>query len=51
MKVQFNARKPDQLLVCPMRHAPVVISVPSGAPTIIQPEDEVSFRIIFSARP
>ncbi|CAH8585030.1 unnamed protein product [Schistosoma bovis] len=48
MKVQFNARKPDQLLVCPMRHAPVVISVPSGAPTIIQPEDENDLSIVAS---
>ncbi|KAH8872717.1 Retinoblastoma-binding protein 5 like [Schistosoma japonicum] len=48
MKVQFNARKPDQLLVCPMRHAPVVISVPSGVPTIIQPEDENDLSIVAS---
>ncbi|KAK4471005.1 hypothetical protein MN116_006506 [Schistosoma mekongi] len=48
MKVQFNARKPDQLLVCPMRHAPVVISIPSGVPTIIQPEDENDLSIVAS---
>uniref|UniRef100_A0A5K4EQJ9 Putative retinoblastoma binding protein n=1 Tax=Schistosoma mansoni TaxID=6183 RepID=A0A5K4EQJ9_SCHMA len=48
MKVQFNARKPDQLLVCPMRHAPVVINIPSGAPTIVQPEDENDLSIVAS---
>ncbi|CAH8591328.1 unnamed protein product [Heterobilharzia americana] len=31
-----------------MRHAPVVISVPSGVPTIIQPEDENDLSIVAS---
>nr|CAH8852812.1 unnamed protein product [Trichobilharzia regenti] len=48
MKVQFNARKREQFLVCPMRHAPVVITVPSGVPTIIQPEDENDFSVVAS---
>lgn len=48
LKAQFNPRKADQFLVCPMRHPPVVISVSSGEPTIIQPEDENDPSIVAS---
>ncbi|KAF8561425.1 hypothetical protein P879_08572 [Paragonimus westermani] len=48
LKAQFNPRKADQFLVCPMRHPPVVINVPSGSPTIIQPDDENDPSIVAS---
>ncbi|TGZ64617.1 hypothetical protein CRM22_006298 [Opisthorchis felineus] len=48
LKAQFNARKPDQFLVCPMRHPPVVINIPSGFPTIIQTDEENDPSIVAS---
>ncbi|KAA0192992.1 Wd40 repeat [Fasciolopsis buskii] len=35
-------------MVCPMRHPPVVIHISSGAPTIVQPDDENDLSIVAS---
>ncbi|VDO06017.1 unnamed protein product [Rodentolepis nana] len=36
MKVQFNPRNSNDVLVCPLRHAPVLIDVSTGKPTILK---------------
>lgn len=48
LRAQFNARKADQFMVCPMRHPPVVIHISSGTPTIVQPDDENDLSIVAS---
>ncbi|BHF61587.1 Retinoblastoma-binding protein 5 [Sparganum proliferum] len=46
MKVQFNPRKATEVLVCPLRHPPVLIETDTGTPTIIHPEDDNDFSIV-----
>ena len=41
MKVQFNPRNANQILVCPLRHPPVLIDVLTGKPIILKQEEEV----------
>ncbi|VEL16629.1 unnamed protein product, partial [Protopolystoma xenopodis] len=48
MRVQFHPRNTNQILVCPLRHPPVLISTQIGAPTIIQPEEENDLSIVAS---
>ncbi|VDM35934.1 unnamed protein product [Hydatigera taeniaeformis] len=43
MKVQFNPRNSAEILVCPLRHPPVLIDVTTGKPIILKQEDEVRF--------
>ncbi|VDK31614.1 unnamed protein product [Taenia asiatica] len=48
MKVQFNPRNPAQILVCPLRHPPVLIDVISGRPTILKQEEENDPSVVAS---
>ncbi|VDD75438.1 unnamed protein product [Mesocestoides corti] len=48
MKVQFNPRNASEILVCPLRHPPVLIDTETGKPTIIKHEDENDPSIVAS---
>jgi COMPASS component SWD1 len=55
MKVQFNPRNDDMLLICPMKHAAVTVMVPAeGAPqtadthTVLPLDDDTDYNITAS---
>ncbi|KAL5112621.1 hypothetical protein TcWFU_007952 [Taenia crassiceps] len=48
MKVQFNPRNPAQILVCPLRHPPVLIEVICGKPIILKQEEENDLSVVAS---
>ncbi|VDL14288.1 unnamed protein product [Hymenolepis diminuta] len=47
MKVQFNPRNSNDVLVSPLRHPPVLIDVSTGKPTILKQDDEVINYVIY----
>ncbi|EUB64473.1 Retinoblastoma-binding protein [Echinococcus granulosus] len=48
MKVQFNPRNPAEILVCPLRHPPVLTDVITGKPIILKQEEENDPSVVAS---
>ena len=41
LKVQFHPRREHQVLVCPMKHVPVVVNIQDGSHTVLPLDEEV----------
>ena len=41
LRVQFHPRRENEVLVCPMKHAPVVVDLSVGSHKVLPLEDEV----------
>ena len=45
LRVQFHPRREHEILVCPMKHAPVVVNLKDGSHVVCPLEDEVRIEI------